>query len=68
MLHIVAKQEGTCQLCCQPAIGCQCRFKDGLRGFFCQECMWTLFERRADKGSDQPKTDKSKPKIGSNQA
>ena len=48
MLTIVGKEAGACQVCMEPAMVYEAKFKDGLKGKFCRKCALGLLDRRLD--------------------
>ena len=49
MLTVLGKEAGACQICLAAAMVYKARFKDGLRGDFCQDCLLNLFDKRNGK-------------------
>src|SRR5260221_262315 len=46
MLSITDKERTICQICGEPELCFAAKFKDGLKGMFCQKCIDKLFDKR----------------------
>ncbi len=62
MLTITDKRPGQCQICCQPVVGYQAKFKDKLSGFFCRKCLEDLLDKRLAANAE-PKTTQAEIKA-----